>query len=56
MFPERQIGKLIMSIIMDCIINLLFTLLHIVANDKNINPIVIMVLIKAELMGKMHKK
>ena len=37
---------------MDCIINLLFTLLHIVAYDKLIGQIVIMILIKANLMGK----
>ena len=36
---------------MDCIINLLFTLLQIVANDKIISHIVIMILIKADLMG-----
>ena len=35
---------------MDCIINLLFTLLQIVANDKIISHIVIMILIKADLM------
>ena len=36
---------------MDYIIHLLFTLLQIVVNDKIINPIVIMILIKADLMG-----
>ena len=36
---------------MDCIINLLFTLLQIVANDKIISHIVIMILIKADLIG-----
>ena len=35
---------------MDCIINLLFTLLQIVANDKIISHIVIMILIKADLI------
>ena len=50
-FPERQSGKLIRSIVMDCIINLLFTLLQIVANDKIISHIEIMILIKADLMG-----
>ena len=55
-FPERQPGKLIMSIKVDYIINLLFTLLQIVANDKIITHIVIMILIKADLMGKMHMK
>ena len=45
-----------MSIVMDNIINLLITLLQIDANDKIINHIVIMILIKADLMGKMHKK
>ena len=50
-FPERQPGKLIISIVMDCIINLLFALLQIVANDKIISHIVIMILIKADLMG-----
>ena len=38
---------------MDYIMNLLFTLLQIVANDKIINHNVIMILIKAGLMGKM---
>ena len=44
---------------MDYIINLLFTLLQIVANDKIISHIAIMILIKAGLMGKSlikHKK
>ena len=43
---------------MDYIINLLFTLLQIVANDKIISHIVIMIVIKANLpvMGKMPKK
>ena len=41
-----------MSTVMDYIINLLFTLLQIVANDKIISHIVIMILIKANLMGK----
>ena len=45
-----------MSIVMDYIINLLFTLLRIVASDKKISHIVIMILIKTDLMGKMHKK
>ena len=36
---------------MDCITYLLFTLLQIVANDKIISHIVIMILIKADLMG-----
>ena len=40
-----------MSIVMDYIINLLFTLLE--ANDKIIRHIVIMILIKADLMEKM---
>ena len=48
-FPERQSGKLIISIVMDCINNLLFTLLQIVANDEIISHIVIMILIKADL-------
>ena len=41
-----------MSTVMDYIINLLFTLLQIVANDKIISHVVIMILIKADLMGK----
>ena len=45
-----------MSTVMDYIINLLFTLLQIVANDKIKSHIVIMILIKANLMGKMSKK
>ena len=46
-----------MSTVMDYIINLLFTLLQIVANDKIISHIVIMILIiKDDLMGKMPKK
>ena len=45
-----------MNILMDYIINLLFTLLQIVANDTIISHIVIMILIKADLMGKMPKK
>ena len=45
-----------MSTVMDYIINLLFTLLQIVANDKLISHFVIMILIKADLMGKMPKK
>ena len=45
-----------MSTVMDYIINLLFTLLQIVAYDKIISHIVIMILIKAGLMGKMPKK
>ena len=40
-FPERQLGYLIMSTVMDCIINLLFTLLQIGANDMIISHIVI---------------
>ena len=45
-----------MSTVMDYTINLLFTLLQIVSNDKIISRIVIMVLIKADLVGKMPKK
>ena len=45
-----------MSTIMDHIINLLFTLLQIIANDKIISHIVILILIKTDLMGKMPKK
>ena len=46
-----------MSTVMDYIINLLFTLLQTVANnDKIISHIVIMILIKADLMGEMPKK
>ena len=49
-----------MSTVMDYIINLLFTLLQIVANDKIISHIVILILIKAGLMGEKslikHKK
>ena len=45
-----------MSTVMDYTINLLFTLLQIVANDKIISHIVVMILIKADLMGKMPKK
>ena len=41
-----------MSTVMDYIMNLLFTLLQIVANDKIISHIVIMILIKADLIGK----
>ena len=41
---------------MDYIINLLLTLQQIVANDKIISHIVIMILTKADLMGKMPKK
>ena len=41
-----------MSIVIDYIINLLFTLLQIIANDKIISHIIIMILIKADLMGK----
>ena len=44
-----------MSTVMDYIINLLFTLLKIVANDKITSHIVMMILIKAVLMGKMPK-
>ena len=40
---------------MDYIKNLLFTLPQIVTNDKIISHIVIMILIKADLMGKMPK-
>ena len=37
---------------MDCVINLLFTLLQIVVNDKIISHIVIMILIKeADVIG-----
>ena len=45
-----------MSTIMDYIINLLFTLLQIEANDKIISHIVIMILIEADLMEKILKK
>ena len=45
-----------MSTVMDYIINLLFTLLQIVANDKIISHIVIMILFEADLMEKMPKK
>ena len=48
-----------MSTVIDYIINLLFTLLQIVANDKIISHIVIMIVIKAGLTGKClikHKK
>ena len=45
-----------MSTVMDYIINLLFTLLQIVANDKIISHIVIMILIKAGLMGETPNK
>ena len=45
-----------MSTVMDYIIIVLFTLLQIVANDKIINHIVIMILIKGDLMGKLPKK
>ena len=45
-----------MSIVMDYIMNLLFTLLQIVANDEIISHIVIMILIKADLMVKIPKK
>ena len=45
-----------MSTVMDYIINLLFTLLQIVANDKIISHIVILILIKAGLMGKKPNK
>ena len=45
-----------MSTVMDYIINLLFTLLHIVANYIIISHVVIMILIKADLMAKMPKK
>ena len=41
---------------MDYIINVLFTILHLVANAKIISHIVIMILIKADLMRKMHNK
>ena len=41
-----------MSTVMDYIITLLFTLLQIVANDKIFSHIVIMILIKADLIGK----
>ena len=48
-FPERRSSKLIFGIVMDytCIINLLFTLLQVVANDKIISRVVIMILIEA---------
>ena len=45
-----------MSTVINYIINLLFTLLQMVANDKIISHIVIMILIRADLMGKMPKK
>ena len=45
-----------MSTVMDYIMSLLFTLLQIVANDKIISHIVILILIKTDLMGKMPKK
>ena len=45
-----------MSTVMDYIINLLFTLLQIVANDKMNSHIVIIIFTKADLMGKMPKK
>ena len=45
-----------MSTVKDYIINLLFTLLQIVANDKIISHIVIMILIEAGLIGKMPNK
>ena len=57
-FPHKQSGtcKLIMSTVMDYITNLLRTLLQIVANDKIVSHIVIMILIKTGLMGEMHTK
>ena len=45
-----------MSTVIDYIINLLFTLLQIVAYDKIISHIVIMIFNNADLMGKMPKK
>ena len=45
-----------MNAVIDYIINLLFTLLQIVANDKIISHIEIMILSKANLMGQMPKK
>ena len=45
-----------MSTVMDYIMNLLFTLPQIVASDKIISHIVIMILIKADVMEKMSKK
>ena len=45
-----------MSTVINYIINLLFMLLQMVANDKIISHIVIMILIRADLMGKMPKK
>ena len=45
-----------MRIVIDYIINLLFTLLQIVANDNITSHIVIMILTKAVFMGKMPKK
>ena len=45
-----------MSTVMNYFINLLFTLLQIVASDKIFSHIVIMILIKADLMRKMPKK
>ena len=45
-----------MGTVMDYITNLLFTLLQIVANDKIISHSVIVILIKADLIGKMPKK
>ena len=45
-----------MSTVVDYVINLLFTLLQIVTNDKIMSHIVIIILIKVDLMGKMPKK
>ena len=45
-----------MSTVMVYIINLLFTLLQIKANDKIISHIVIMIVIKADSVGKLPRK
>ena len=45
-----------MSTVMDYIIKLLFTLLQIVANDKIISHIVILIFITAGLMGEKPNK
>ena len=45
-----------MSTVMDYIVHLLFSLLQIVAYDKIISHIAIMILIKADLIGKMPRK
>ena len=55
-FPERRSSKLIMSIEMNYVIKLLFTLQQVVANNKIISHIVIMISIRADLMGEMYNK